>query len=246
MDALYQTRLHGAAARRQRLGAAARAADWLEDGWRERTPGSGRCAGQTSLHPFEGDGLGRVRPRRPDREEFGRDGPVDRWRAAAGRDPRGGARPGLDDERSAFIQSYGATNWTRALLLIPLVGFLPRDDPRSSSTVEAIRARADALTARAPVPHRRGRDVDGLPAGEGVFLACSFWLVEVLALQGRREEARELFERLLALRNDVGLLVGGVDPRDGRLLGNFPQAFTHLALVEAALALAGHSMREAT
>jgi GH15 family glucan-1,4-alpha-glucosidase len=87
--------------------------------------------------------------------------------------------------------------------------------------------------------------VDGLPAGEGVFLACSFWLVEVLALQGRHGEARELFERLLSLRNDVGLLAEEYDPRSGRQLGNFPQAFTHLALVEAAIALGeGRAIRE--
>ena len=90
------------------------------------------------------------------------------------------------------------------------------------------------------------RGAKGAPAGEGVFLACSFWLVEVLALQGKRQEARELFERLLALRNDVGLLSEEWEPRTGRLVGNFPQAFTHLALVEAALALSGHAMREAT
>ena len=129
--------------------------------------------------------------------------------------------------------------------MIPLVGFLPHDDPRVVSTVEAIRRDLthDGLVLRYRTDE--DGDVDGLPAGEGVFLACSFWLVEVLALQGNREEARELFERLLALRNDVGLLSEEWEPRTGRLVGNFPQAFTHLALVEAALALSGHAMREA-
>ncbi len=113
------------------------------------------------------------------------------------------------------------------------------------STVEAIRRdlTRDGFVLRYHTDE--DGDVDGLPAGEGVFLACSFWLVEVLALQGRRDEARALFERLLALRNDVGLLAEEYDPRSGRQLGNFPQAFTHLTLVEAALALGGESpMRE--
>jgi GH15 family glucan-1,4-alpha-glucosidase len=144
------------------------------------------------------------------------------------------------------VQFYDSEELDASALVLPLVGFLPADDPRVVSTVEAIRRDLthDGLVLR----YRTDEDgeVDGLPAGEGVFLACSFWLVEVLALQGRREEARELFERLLALRNDVGLLAEEYDPRSGRLLGNFPQAFTHLALVEAALALAaGHGMREA-
>jgi GH15 family glucan-1,4-alpha-glucosidase len=127
---------------------------------------------------------------------------------------------------------------------MPLVGFLPATDPRVVSTVDAIRREltVDGLVLRYR-PEESG--VDGLPAGEGVFLACTFWLVMVLELQGRHDEARELFERLLDLRNDVGLLAEEYDPIAGRQLGNFPQAFTHLALVSAALALSeGRSLRE--
>ena len=125
---------------------------------------------------------------------------------------------------------------------MPLVGFLPADDPRFVSTVEAIQRElsVDGLLLRYRSQDDPERSVDGLPAGEGVFLACSFWLVEVLALQGRLDEAEALFERLLRLRNDVGLLSEEYDPHAGLLLGNFPQAFTHLALVEAALTLAEH------
>ena len=127
---------------------------------------------------------------------------------------------------------------------MPLVGFLPATDPRVVSTVEAIRREltVDGLVIRYR-PEEGG--VDGLPAGEGVFLACTFWLVAVLELQGHHDEARELFERLLDLRNDVGLLAEEYDPIAGRQLGNFPQAFTHLALVSSALALSeGRALRE--
>jgi GH15 family glucan-1,4-alpha-glucosidase len=128
--------------------------------------------------------------------------------------------------------------------MMPLVEFLPATDPRMVSTVEAIRRElsVDGLLLR----YRDEEGVDGLPPGEGVFLACSFWLVEVLALQGKLAEARELFERLLALRNDVGLLAEEYDPAAGHQLGNFPQAFTHLTLVEAAIALGEHRPLRAT
>ena len=125
-----------------------------------------------------------------------------------------------------------------ALLMIPLVGFLPHDDPRVVGTVRAIEKNLlrDGFVQRYPTRS----DIDGLPPGEGVFLACSFWYVDNLALQGRRDEARTLFERLLGLANDVGLLSEEYDPAAKRLLGNFPQAFTHVALVNSARNLANH------
>jgi GH15 family glucan-1,4-alpha-glucosidase len=175
-------------------------------------------------------------------EEFGRDGPVDRWRELRDEIKDQVLRCGWNERKQAFTQSYGSDELDASILLMPIVGFLPADDPRFVSTVEAIRRElsVDGLLLR-----YRGQDepeltVDGLPAGEGVFLACSFWLVEVLALQGRLDEAEALFERLLGLRNDVGLLSEEYDPKADMLLGNFPQAFTHLALVEAALTLAEH------
>jgi GH15 family glucan-1,4-alpha-glucosidase len=116
--------------------------------------------------------------------------------------------------------------------MLPLVGFLPATDPRMIGTVAAIQAQLtrDGFMERYPT----SSGVDGLPPGEGAFLICSFWLADNLALQGRAEEARELFERLLALRNDVGLLSEEYDPQAQRLVGNFPQAFSHLGLINTA------------
>ena len=177
-------------------------------------------------------------------DEFGRDGPIDRWRALRDEIAAEVLTHGWSEEKQSFTQSYDSDALDASALMMPLVGFLPATDPRMVSTVAALEREllVDGLLLR----YRTDDDgVDGLPEGEGVFLACSFWLVEVLALQGRQDEARELFERLLALRNDVGLLAEEFDPRTGRQLGNFPQAFTHLALVEAAIALGeGRGMRE--
>jgi GH15 family glucan-1,4-alpha-glucosidase len=115
---------------------------------------------------------------------------------------------------------------------MPLVGFLPPDDPRIQGTINAIRK--DLTVDDFVLRYRTHEDIDGLPKGEGVFLACSFWMVDNLILQGRIEEAREMFEKLLALRNDLGLLSEEYDPNDKRLLGNFPQAFSHIGLVNTA------------
>jgi GH15 family glucan-1,4-alpha-glucosidase len=141
-------------------------------------------------------------------------------------------REGFDRELGSFVQYYGSKQLDASLLMLPLVGFLPATDPRVVGTVEAIQRR---LTRHGLVDrYESAQDLDGLPPGEGVFLLCSFWLADNLALQGRREEAQELFERLLALRNDVGLLAEECDPENGRLLGNFPQAFSHLGIINTA------------
>ncbi|GAA3414495.1 hypothetical protein GCM10018952_35260 [Streptosporangium vulgare] len=139
--------------------------------------------------------------------------------------------------RGTFTQSYGSRELDAALLLIPIVGFLPPEDPRVVGTVEAIQRElmVDGFVLRYPVS--ADNDVDGLPGGEGAFLACSFWLAEALAMIGRKDEAVELFERLLSLRNDVGLLAEEYDPRYGRMVGNFPQAFSHVPLIHTARAL---------
>ena len=169
-------------------------------------------------------------------EEFGRDGPLDRWRALRAHIHDEVCRYGFDPELGAFTQAYGSKQLDASLLLLPLVGFLPPGDARVRGTVEAIERRlmVDGLVLRYDTS---GTD-DGLPAGEGAFLACSFWLADALVLLGRKADARRLFERLLALRNDVGLLAEEYDPRLKRQVGNFPQAFSHLALVDTAMNLA--------
>ncbi len=169
-------------------------------------------------------------------EEFGLEGPLERWRVARDAIHQEVCRLGFDAGQNAFVQSYGATGLDASLLLIPLVGFLPADDPRVRGTVAAIERKL--VRGGLVLRYDTGTGTDGLPPGEGAFLACSFWLADNYVLLGRREEARALFERLLALRNDVGLLAEEVDPSDGRQLGNFPQAFSHLALISAAHNLA--------
>ena len=238
LDALYQARVHGIPADDNIWSLVRHLLSWLEDGWRLKDSGIWEVRGPPR-HFTHSKVMSWVAFDRAVRahDEFGREGPVERWRALRDKIHAEVLSRAWDDERQAFVQSYGSQQLDASVLLIPVVGFLPATDPRVVSTVEAIRRdlTVDGLVRRY-VTDEDG-DVDGLPEGEGVFLACSFWLVEVLALQGRRDEARELFERLLRLRNDVGLLAEEYDPRSGRQLGNFPQAFTHLALVEAALAL---------
>ena len=168
-------------------------------------------------------------------EEFGRKGPVDQWRASRQRIHDEVCAHGYDASLGTFVQAYGSTQLDASLLMIPLVGFLPPEDPRVRGTVAAIEKRlmADGLVLR----YDSRKTDDGLPPGEGAFLACSFWLVDNYAMLGRMDDARALFERLLSLRNDVGLLAEEYDPRLGRLVGNFPQAFSHVGLVDSALNL---------
>ena len=151
---------------------------------------------------------------------------------------------GYDAKKKAFTQFYGSEQLDASLLMMPLVGFLPPRDERVVNTVEAIQRELmeDGLILR--YRHEKN-NVDGLPGSEGVFLPCSFWLVDCLHLIGRPEEGKEIFERLLGLRNDLGLLSEEYDPRAQRQLGNFPQAFSHVALVNTARILSGNSKSEA-
>jgi GH15 family glucan-1,4-alpha-glucosidase len=141
-------------------------------------------------------------------------------------------RRGYDAARNTFVQAYDSPHLDASLLLLPQVGFLPHDDPRVAGTVDAIQAHLviDGLVLR----YSTATEVDGLPSGEGVFLPCSFWLADGLILIGRRSEGEALFERLLALANDVGLLAEEYDAKERRMLGNFPQALTHMALINSA------------
>ena len=151
---------------------------------------------------------------------------------------------GYNSEKKAFTQSYGSDAMDASILMMPLVGFLPATDERVRNTIEAVQR--ELMTDGFVIRYRpQEKKVDGLPGIEGVFLPCSFWLADCLHLIGKTSEARELFERLLELRNDLGLLAEEYDPRAKRQLGNFPQAFTHVALVNTAFALSGESVGRA-
>jgi GH15 family glucan-1,4-alpha-glucosidase len=165
-------------------------------------------------------------------EEFGLPGPLDRWRTIRDEIHADVCRNGWSETKRSFVQSYGGTTLDASLLLMAEVGFLPPDDPRYVDTVAAIEREllVDGLVLR----YRVDATPDGLPGDEGAFLACSFWLADAYVMLGRRDDAVVLFERLLALRNDVGLLAEEYDARLGRQLGNFPQAFSHIALINTA------------
>jgi GH15 family glucan-1,4-alpha-glucosidase len=168
-------------------------------------------------------------------EQFGLGGPVDRWRRLRAEIHEEVCREGYDADRRTFVQTYGSKQLDASLLMIPLVGFLPPDDERVHGTVDAIERELceDGFVARYSMDEASA-EVDGLPPGEGAFLPCTFWLADNLHLIGRRDEALRVFERLLALRNDLGLLSEEYDTETGRLVGNFPQAFTHVGLVNTA------------
>jgi GH15 family glucan-1,4-alpha-glucosidase len=238
-DALYH-------ARESRLGPSPDAwaltgklLDWLESGWREPDEGIWEVRGRRRQFTHS-KVMAWVAFDRAVRsvEEHSLDGPLDRWRLLRDEIHDDVCHKGFDTELGAFTQSYGSSRLDASLLLMPLVGFLQVDDPRVAGTIAAIERELmrDGFVERYRADGENV-DVDGLPPGEGVFLPCSFWLVQVRALQGRLRESQELFDRLLGLRNDVGLLSEEYDPASERLIGNFPQALTHLALVDAALTL---------
>ena len=165
-------------------------------------------------------------------ERYGLEGPVERWRQLRDEVHAQVCERGFDHRRQTFTQYYGSAELDASLLMIPLVGFLPADDPRVIGTVKAIERDLtwDGFVQR----YQTKQHIDGLPEGEGVFLACTFWLADNYELQGRREDARRLFDRLLGLCNDLGLLSEQYDPGSRRQLGNFPQAFSHVMLINTA------------
>jgi GH15 family glucan-1,4-alpha-glucosidase len=169
-------------------------------------------------------------------ENLGLEGPVEDWLGLRQHIHDQICNEGFDAELNSFVQYYGSKEVDASLLMLPLVGFLPATDPKMRGTMEAIQQRLmrDGFVDRySTLP-----EVDGLPSGEGAFLLCTFWLADNLALQGRYAEAHEIFERLLDLRNDVGLLSEEYDPQTRRLVGNFPQAFSHVGLINTACNLA--------
>jgi GH15 family glucan-1,4-alpha-glucosidase len=239
IEALYRARRQGLHASDDAWALAKKTFDWLESGWQQEDEGIWEVRGPRR-HFTHSKVMAWVAFDRAVKsvEKLGRDGPVERWRAARKEIKAEVLREGFNAELGSFVQYYGADRLDASLLLIPLVGFLPATDERVVGTVRAIEQ--DLLREGFVERYRADVEnvsVDGLPPGEGVFLPCSFWLVAVLAQQGRRDEAVALFERLLALRNDLGLISEEYDPERGRLVGNFPQAFTHLALVETAFTL---------
>jgi GH15 family glucan-1,4-alpha-glucosidase len=239
-DALYQARRRGLDQSPDAWALSRKLLDWLESGWREPDEGIWEVRGPrrhfTHSKVMAWVGFDRAVKMA---ERFGQEGPLDRWKALRKEVHETIVREGYNADRGAFVQYYGSDRLDASLLLMPLVGFLPATDPRVVGTVEAIERELmrDGFVER----YRADEEnvgVDGLPPGEGVFLPCSFWLAAVRAQQGRDDEAFELFERLLSLRNDLGLISEEYDPASKRLVGNFPQAFTHLTLVETAYTLA--------
>jgi GH15 family glucan-1,4-alpha-glucosidase len=171
-------------------------------------------------------------------DEFKLEGPIDRWRTVRDRIHADVCEKGWNAQRRAFTQAYGGDELDASLLLMPLLGFLPPRDPRIVSTMAAIEQ--DLLSDGFLRRYHTHKVDDGLPPGEGVFLACSFWWVDNLALQGRMDEAHAMYERLVGLANDIGLLSEEYDPQMKRFTGNFPQAFSHVALVHTGLNLMRH------
>ncbi len=239
VEALTQARRRGLEALDDAWALTRTLLDWLESGWREPDEGIWEVRGPRR-HFTHSKVMAWVAFDRAAKTvaRFGREGPVERWRALRHEIRQEVLRSGYDAELGTFVQAYGTKRLDASLLLLPLVGFLPATDERVVRTVAAIERE---LTRDGFVERYRADEenvqVDGLPPGEGVFLPCSFWLVAVLAQQGRHEDAVALYERLLGLGNDLGLLSEEYDPERGRLVGNFPQAFTHLALVETAFTL---------
>jgi GH15 family glucan-1,4-alpha-glucosidase len=239
MDALYQARVHGIRKEQHAWDLQKTLLRYLETAWTQPDEGIWEIRGEPK-HFVHSKVMSWVAFDRGVRtvEEQGLEGPADRWREIRASIHAEVCERGYDEGLGSFVQSYGSQELDASLLLIPLVGFLPGSDRRVRGTIEAIER--DLLQDGLLLRYRTHTEVDGLPPGEGVFLPCSFWLVDCYVLAGRPDEASALFKRLVGLANDVGLLAEEYDPKSQRLLGNFPQAFTHLALVNSAFNLLPH------
>jgi GH15 family glucan-1,4-alpha-glucosidase len=241
LDALYQARKHGLGVDERAWALQLELLRHLESSWRLPDHGIWEIRGP-ERHFTHSKVMAWVAFDRAVRtvEEQGLEGPVERWREVRDEIHAEVCTRGYEQERGVFTQYYGGRELDAALLMLPLVGFLPVGDERIVRTIDAV---ADELMhgGELLLRYRTSEDgaVDGLPPGEGVFLPCSFWLVDCWELLGRHGEAHALFQRLLDLRNDLGLLSEEYDPATERMLGNFPQAFTHLALINSAFTL-GH------
>ncbi|MGN6104392.1 MAG: glycoside hydrolase family 15 protein [Kofleriaceae bacterium] len=235
-DALYQARKIGLLADENAWSVQRRMLEYLETAWPEPDEGIWETRGPRQ-HFTHSKMMTWVAFDRAVKtlEWFQMEGPIERWRRIRDEIHADVCARGYDRTRNTFTQSYGSTALDASLLLMPLVGFLPASDERMLGTVRAIEH--DLLQEGLVLRYRTEQTNDGLPAGEGVFIAGSFWLADNYALGGRMDDARALFERLLGVRNDVGLLAEEYDPRTGRLLGNFPQAFSHVGLVNTAFNL---------
>jgi GH15 family glucan-1,4-alpha-glucosidase len=236
-DAIFEARLHGLPSHPRGEAIVRGLFEHLEAIWREPDEGIWEVRGPRQ-HFTHSKVMAWVAFDRAVKcaQHLGLEGPLGRWRAIRDEIHADVCRNGFDSELGSFVQAYGSKALDASLLLLPTVGFLPPDDPRIIGTVRAIEQRlmVDGLVYR----YDTGQTEDGLPPGEGAFLACSFWFVDNLVLQGRLHEAQAMFERLLALRSDVGLLAEEYDPRLQCQMGNFPQAFSHVALVNTAYNLA--------
>jgi GH15 family glucan-1,4-alpha-glucosidase len=239
VDAMYQSRVHGLAFEEHAWDLEKTMLRYLEDAWKEPDDGIWEVRGPRR-HFVHSKVMTWVAFDRAVRtiETMDVDGDVDRWRAVRDAIHRDVCERGYNASLGTFTQSYDSAELDASLLVMPLVGFLPASDQRMRGTIEAIER--DLMRDGFVLRYRTETSVDGLAPGEGVFLPCSFWLVDCLELLGRHDEAHALFERLLGLANDVGLLSEEYDPVAGRLLGNFPQAFTHLALVNSACNILSH------
>lgn len=230
MDALYLARRVGLEASENAWQVQRVLMEFLETGWEKPDEGIWEVRGPRR-HFTHSKVMAWVAVDRAVKsvEKFKLEGPIDKWSRLRKEIHDQVCREGFDPELNSFIQNYGSKKLDASLLMLPLVGFLPPTDPRILGTVEAIQKRLmrDGFVER----YSTDPEIDGLPPGEGVFLICTFWLADNLALQGRYAEAREIFERLLDLCNDVGLLSEEYDPKAQRLVGNFPQAFSHVGLI---------------